>query len=83
LGGANLFIEKTKRQNIYTDFSDLIAEEREIELPGFDAGHDVERFRDKTQQFLRAHESDPVIHKLRWIEKPPSEPLTASLPERL
>src|ERR1019366_7190146 len=53
------FIEKTKRQNIYTDFADLIGEEREIDLPGFAAGHDVERFRDKTQQFLRAHESDP------------------------
>ena len=67
------FIEKTKRQNIYTDFADLIGEEREIELPGFGAGHDVERFRDKTQQFLRAHENDPVIHKLRW-----NEPLSKS-----
>jgi type I restriction enzyme R subunit len=62
------FIEKTKRQNIYTDFTDIIGEEREIELPGFAAGHDVERFRDKTQQFLKAHENDPVIHKLRWNE---------------
>jgi type I restriction enzyme, R subunit len=63
-----LYFEKTKRQNIYTDFADLIGEEREIDLPGFGTGHDVERFRDKTQQFLRAHESDPVIHKLRWNE---------------
>jgi len=62
------FIEKTKRQNIYTDFADLIGEEREIDLPGFGAGHDDERFRDKTQQFLRAHQNDPVIHKLRWNE---------------
>jgi type I restriction enzyme, R subunit len=37
-------------------------------LPGFAAAHDVERFRDKTQQFLKAHENDPVIHKLRWNE---------------
>ena len=62
------FIDKTKRQNIYTDFADLIGEEREIDLPGFGTGHDEERFRDKTQQFLRAHENDPVIHKLRWNE---------------
>jgi len=62
------FIEKTRRQNIYTDFMDLMGEEREIELPGFDAGYDAERFRDKTHQFLRAHENDPVIHKLRWNE---------------
>jgi type I restriction enzyme R subunit len=62
------FIDKTKRQNIYTDFADLIGEEREIDLPGFGTGHDEERFRDKTQQFLRAHQNDPVIHKLRWNE---------------
>ena len=63
------FVDKTKRQNIYTDFLDLMGEEREIELPGFSAGIDVDRFRDKTQQFLRAHETDPVIHKLRWNER--------------
>jgi type I restriction enzyme R subunit len=67
------FIDKTKRQNIYTDFTDLIGEEREIDLPGFAAVHDLERFRDKTQQFLKAHENDPVIHKLRWNE-PLSKP---------
>jgi type I restriction enzyme R subunit len=62
------FIEKTKRQNIYTDFTDLIGEDKEIVLPGFALGHDLERFRDKTQQFLKAHENDLVIHKLRWNE---------------
>jgi type I restriction enzyme R subunit len=66
--GLVKFIEKTKRPPIYTDFVDSIGEETEIELPGFDAGHDVERFREKTQQFLKAHENDPVIHKLRWNE---------------
>jgi type I restriction enzyme R subunit len=63
------FVEKTGRTNIYTDFLDLMGEEREIDLPGFDSGRDVERFRDKTQQFLKAHENDPVIHKLRWNER--------------
>jgi len=48
--------------------TNLIGEQREIDLPGFAAGHDVERFRDKTQQFLRTHQNDPVIHKLRWNE---------------
>jgi type I restriction enzyme, R subunit len=67
------FIEKTTRQNIYTDFTDLIGEETEIELPGFAAGQDLERFRDKTHPFLKAHENDPVIHKLRW-----NEPLTTA-----
>jgi type I restriction enzyme R subunit len=71
------FIEKTKRQNIYTDFTDLIGEDREIALPGFAAVHDVERFRDKTQQFLKAHEKDPAIHKLRWNEPLSSADLDA------
>jgi type I restriction enzyme R subunit len=63
------FIERTKRPTIYTDFTDDMGEEREIELPGFDSGHDVERFLDKTQQFVKAHENDPVIHKLRFNER--------------
>ena len=63
------FIEKTKRPTIYTDFTDAMGEEQEIALPGFDTGHDVERFRDKTQQFLKAHENDPAIHKLRFNER--------------
>jgi hypothetical protein len=36
-----------------------MGEEREIDLPGFDSGHDAERFRDKTQPFLKAHANDP------------------------
>lgn len=63
------FIEKTKRPTIYTEFTDSMGEETEIELPGFDSGHDVERFLDKTQQFLRAHDQDPVIQKLRFNER--------------
>jgi type I restriction enzyme R subunit len=62
------FVEKIKRPNIYTDFVDLIGQEREIRLPGFDTGYDVERFREKTHHFLKAHENHPVIHKLRWNE---------------
>jgi type I restriction enzyme R subunit len=63
------FIEKTNRPKIYTDFVDLIGEEQQIALPGFDSGHDQERFRAKTEQFLKAHENDPVIHKLRFNER--------------
>jgi type I restriction enzyme R subunit len=63
------FIEKTKRPTIYTDFADLMRDETEINLPGLDSGDDAERFLDKTQQFLRAHEGDPVIQKLRFSER--------------
>ena len=71
------FIERTKRPTIYTDFTDALGEEQVIELPGFDGGHDVERFRDKTQQFLRTYENDPVIHKLRFNEHLTKEDLDA------
>jgi type I restriction enzyme R subunit len=71
------FIERTKRPTIYTDFTDALGEEQVIELPGFDGGHDVERFRDKTQQFVRSHENDPVIHKLRFNERMTKEDLDA------
>ena len=63
------FIEKTKRPTIYTDFMDSMGDEQEIALPGFDSGHDAERFREKTEQFLKAHGNDPVIHKLRFNER--------------
>ena len=71
------FIDKTKRPRIYTDFADSMGDETEIALPGFDSVHDVERFLDKTQQFLRAHENDPVIHKLRFNERLTKQDLDA------
>jgi type I restriction enzyme R subunit len=63
------FIEKAHRPTIYTDFTDTMGEEQEIALPGFHGGHDAERFREKTQQFLKAHENDGVVHKLRFNER--------------
>lgn len=62
------FIETKKRPRIYTDFEDLMGESTEIELPGIGGTHDAERFREKTEQFLKAHENDPVIVKLRFNE---------------
>ena len=59
-------IEKAKRQPVYTDFEDELGNESTVELPGFGAGADFERFRAKVRQFLRAHENHLTIHKLRW-----------------
>jgi type I restriction enzyme, R subunit len=76
------FVDKASRPNIYTDFQDLMGEETTINLPGFGAVHDVERFLEKTHQFLKAHENDPVIHKLRWNE-PLSQPDLLALEKML
>jgi type I restriction enzyme R subunit len=59
------------------DFLDLMGEERVIDLPGFSIGLDIDRFRDKTQQYLKAHENDPVIQKLRWNESLTKQDLDA------
>ncbi len=66
-------IEKAQRKPIYTDFEDELGSESAIDLPGFASPDSFERFRAKTRQFLREHESDLVIHKLRM-----DEPLTAT-----
>jgi type I restriction enzyme R subunit len=66
------FIEKAKRKPVYTDFEDQLGAENTVELPGFGAGSDFERFQAKARQFLMAHEENLTIHKLRL-----NQPLTA------
>jgi type I restriction enzyme R subunit len=66
-------IEKKERKPIYTDFEDVLGETAAVELPGFASSDGYERFRAKTRQFLREHQDDLVIHKLKM-----NEPLTAS-----
>ena len=65
-------IDKKERRPIYTDFEDTLGGETAIELPGFASPDSFERFRAKARHFLRAHEDDLVIHKLRM-----NQPLTA------
>jgi type I restriction enzyme, R subunit len=64
-------IEKGKRITVYTDFQDQMGEESAVELPGFGAAADFEKFRAKARQFLAAHENDSAIIKLRF-----NDPLT-------
>ncbi|MGH8728696.1 MAG: type I restriction-modification enzyme R subunit C-terminal domain-containing protein [Burkholderiales bacterium] len=58
-------IEKQKRKPIYTDFEDEMGSETGIELPGFAADGNFEKFRAKAQAFLRAHHDHVAIRKLR------------------
>jgi type I restriction enzyme, R subunit len=64
-------IDKPQRKPIYTDFEDEIGIETAIELPGFEAPEDFERFRAKARAFLKQHEDHPAIRKLRL-----NQPLT-------
>lgn len=58
-------IEKTKRPIVYTDFEDEIGEGSEVNLPLRAVGLDYERFKNKTRDFLRAHEDRIAVQKLR------------------
>lgn len=58
-------IEIRKGSPVYTDFSDEIGEESEVVLPGFTSQASFERFKEKARAFLRNHEDNPAVHKLR------------------
>ncbi|WP_445247194.1 type I restriction endonuclease subunit R, partial [Microcoleus sp. OTE_8_concoct_300] len=65
LRGLIKLIEKQKRQPIYTDFEDVMGDEIIVELPGFTALDNFEKFRAKARAFLRSHQDHVVIFKLR------------------
>jgi type I restriction enzyme, R subunit len=71
-------IEKGKKNIVYTDFEDELGEGATIELPGVGTGMNLERFKDKAQRFLRAHESHLSLQRLRR-----NQPLTLSDLEEL
>jgi type I restriction enzyme, R subunit len=61
-------IERANRIQVYTDFEDVLGAGTEIEFKGISAAGNYVRFKAKALQFLKAHENDTVIHKLRWNE---------------
>jgi type I restriction enzyme R subunit len=62
------FIERRRRSTVITDFVDQIGEGVMIDLPGVATGVDPDKVREKALVFLRKHENDPAIHKLRFNE---------------
>ena len=67
------FIEKSRREPVYTNFEDTLRGSEIIALPGISTGVDTERFRAKTLAFLRDKLEEPAIQKVRW-----NEPLTTA-----
>jgi type I restriction enzyme R subunit len=65
-------IEKQKRKPIYTDFEDVMGADRAVELVEFTTTDSFEKFRDKARAFLREHQDQLAIQKLRL-----NQPLTA------
>ncbi len=58
-------IEKQERQPIYTNFEDEMGDETIVELPHFTPSDNFEKFRAKARDFLRSHQDQMVIFKLR------------------
>ncbi len=61
-------IEKNARKPIYTDFEDVMGEEKEVAFTAFAKGYDFEQFRFKARRFLREHEDHIAVHKLKMNE---------------
>jgi type I restriction enzyme R subunit len=73
LRGLVQFIDKRQRRVVYTDFKDLMGDEREFALPGFAVGTDQAKFIAKARAFLRQHLDHVAVAKLRL-----NRPLTSS-----
>ncbi|MGF1651809.1 MAG: DEAD/DEAH box helicase family protein [Actinomycetales bacterium] len=63
--GLVQFVDKARRNPVYTDFVDQLRGATGVELPGTAPSMDPERFRAKTQAYLRAHEDHVALQKLR------------------
>ena len=75
-------VEKRHRRVLFTDFEDAMGPEERVELPGLAASVDFEKFREKARVFLRSHEDDVSIRKLR-MNKPLTTADLASLEKML
>ena len=64
-------IERRRRATVITNFKDELGEGILVGLPGAGVGVSAEKVREKALLFLKKHENDPAIHKLKW-----NEPLT-------
>ena len=66
-------IEKSKKKVVYTDFENEMGTEFTIELPDIANGPDMSKFKDKARQFLKTHEDQMALQRLRC-----GQPLTAA-----
>lgn len=59
------FLPRGERKIVYTDLADELGESTEIELRGISVGTNWERFKSKARAYLRAHDDNIVLYKLR------------------
>jgi len=78
LRGLMKLIERVHKKILFTDFEDELGTPQVVEVAGFTAGTDPEKFKVKVRQFLLEHESHFAILRLRT-----NQPLTVSDLEEL
>jgi type I restriction enzyme R subunit len=71
------FVEKSRRNPVYTDFVDELGQSSEVSLPGITPAVDFERFRAKAQAYLREHEEHIALQRLRRNRQLTGEDLAA------
>ncbi|MCL3862048.1 DEAD/DEAH box helicase family protein [Actinotalea sp. K2] len=65
LRGLVKLLERAKQAKVYTDFADELGEMQEIELHRAAPAVDVDRFRAKAREYLRAHLDHVALQKVR------------------
>lgn len=65
LRGLLRFLEKVKRNQVYTDFADELGEATLVDLPGITPGTNWERFQAKARAYLRQHQDHVALQRLR------------------
>ena len=75
--GLVRFVEKTKRNPVYTDFEDELSDATEVDLPGVTPGMNFERFRAKAAAYLKQHEDHVSLQRLRRNKQLTPDDLTA------
>lgn len=63
--GLLRFADKQDRARVYTDFEDAFTGSAVIDLPGITPGTNFERFKQKAEAYLRAHQENMSLQKLR------------------
>jgi len=76
------FVDKVRRNAVYTDFADELSDRVEVELAPATPGTDFERFRTKAAVYLKEHEEHVALQRLRRNRQLTTDDLT-SLEEML
>ncbi|MGO2662068.1 MAG: DEAD/DEAH box helicase family protein [Propionibacterium freudenreichii] len=63
--GLVRFQDKKQRNPVYVDFEDIFTDPKDVPLPTMTPSVDIDRFRDKVQAYLREHQDNVALQRLR------------------